>query len=60
MNITIGNISFFNENDTRMDVYFIRIHRDMRMRKEFLATISSAEFKTMALKSKTTKVLSFI
>ena len=60
MNITIGNISFFNENDTRMDGYFIRIHRDMRMRKEFLATISSAEFNTMALKSKPTKVLSFI
>ena len=40
--------------------YFIGIHRDMRMIKEILATVSSAEFNTMALNSELSKVVSYI
>ena len=40
--------------------YFIGIHRDLRTRKILLATISSAEFDTMALNSKLSKVVSCI
>ena len=44
-----SNIGLFSGNDTRMACYFIGIHRYLRMRKAFLATVSSAEFNTMAL-----------
>ena len=40
--------------------YFIGIHRDLRMRKELIATVSSYEFNTMALNSKLSKVVSYI
>ena len=55
-----SNIGLFSGNDTRVAVNFIRIHRDLRMRKALLATVSSAEFNTMALNSKLSKVLSYI
>ena len=42
-----------------MDGYFIGMHRDLRTRKALLATVSSAEFNTMALKSKCFKIVSF-
>ena len=40
--------------------YFIGMHRDLRMRKALLATVSSAEFVTMTLNSKLSKVVSYI
>ena len=40
--------------------YFIGMHRYFRMRKALLATASSAEFNTMALNSKISKVVSYI
>ena len=40
--------------------YFIGMHRDLRMRKALLATVSSAEFGTMTLNSKLSKVVSYI
>ena len=54
------NIGLFSGNDTRMAGYFIGMHRDLRMRKALLATGSSAEFNTMALISKVSKVVSYI
>ena len=54
------NIGLFSVNDTRMAGYLIGIHRYLRMRKEFLATVSSYEFNTMALNSKLSKVISYI
>ena len=43
-----------------MTGYFIGMHRDLRMRKALLATVYSAEFNTMALKSKLSKVVSYV
>ena len=40
--------------------YFIEIHRYLIMRKAPIATVSSAEFNTMALNSKVSKVVSYI
>ena len=40
--------------------YFIGIHIDLRMIKIILATVSSAEFNTMTLNSKLSKVVSYI
>ena len=40
--------------------YFIVMHRDLRMRKELLATVYSAEFNTISLNSKLSKVVSYI
>ena len=40
--------------------YFILMHRYLRTRKELLATAYSAEFNTMALNSKLSKVVSYI
>ena len=54
------NIGLFSGNDTRMAGYFIGMHIDLRMRKSLLATFSSNEFNTMALKSKLSKVVSYI
>ena len=54
------NIGLFSGNDTRMAGYFIGMHRDLRMRKALLATVSSAEFSTMTLNSKLSKLVSYI
>ena len=54
------NIGLFSGNDTRMAGYFIGMHRDLRMRKALPATVYSAEFGTMALNSKRSKVVSYI
>ena len=54
------NIGLFSGNDTKMAGYFIGMHRDFRMRKALLATVSSAEFSTMKLNSKLSKVVSYI
>ena len=43
-----------------MSGYFIGMHRDLRMRKALLATISSAEFNNLKLNSKLSKVVSYI
>ena len=53
-------IVIFSGNDTRMAGYFIGMHKDLRMRKALLATFSSAEFNTMILNSKLSKVVSYI
>ena len=52
------NIGLFSENDTRMTAYFIGMHRALGMRKSLLTTFSSAEFNTMSLNSKLSKVVS--
>ena len=54
------NIGLFNFNDTRVAGCFIVRHRDMRMRKSLLDTVSSAGFNTMSLNSKLSKVVSYI
>ena len=54
------NIGLFSGNDTRMAGYFIGMHRDLYMRKSFLATVSSAELNNMVLNSKLSKVVSYI
>ena len=54
------NIGLFSGNDTRMAGYFIGMHRYLCIRKALLATFSSAEFNTMALNSKLSKVVSYI
>ena len=54
------NIGLFSGNDTRMAGYFVGMHRDLRMRKALLATVYSAEFSTMTLNSKISKVVSYI
>ena len=54
------NIGLFSGNDTRMAGYFIGMHRDLRMRKALLDTVSSTELSTMTLKSKISKVVSYI
>ena len=54
------NIGLFSVNDTSMAGYFIGMHRDFRMRKALISTVSSAEFSTMTLNSKLSKVVSYI
>ena len=54
------NIGLFSGNDTRMAGYFIEMHRDMRMIKSLLATVSSSKFNNMSLNSKLSKVVSYI
>ena len=54
------NIVLFNGNDTRMAGYFIGTHRYLRTRKALLATFASAELNTMSLKSKLSKLVSYI
>ena len=39
--------------------YLIGMHRDLRIRKALLATVSSIEFNTMSLNSKISKVVSY-
>ena len=55
-----SNIGLFSDNDTRMDGYFIWMYIYLRMRKSLLAIVSSAEFNTMSLNSKLSKVVSYI
>ena len=43
-----------------MSGYFIGMHRDLLIRKALLSTVSSAEFNTMALNSKLSKLVSYI
>ena len=50
----------FSGNDTRMTGYFIGMHRYLRMRKAIISTFFSAEFNTMSLNSKLSKVVSYI
>ena len=40
--------------------YFIGMHQYLRMKKALLATVSAAEFNTMSLNSKLSKVVSYI
>ena len=54
------NIGLFSETDTRMDGYFIGMHRDLSVIRALLTTVSSDEFNTMALNSKISKVVSYI
>ena len=54
------NIGLFSGNNTRMAGYFIGMHRYLRTRKSLLDTVSSAEFNTMSLNSKLSKVVSYI
>ena len=53
-------IGLFSGNDTIIAGYFIGMHRYLRMKKALHATISSAEFNTMSLNSKLSKVVSYI
>ena len=55
-----SNIGLFSGNDTKTAGYFNGIHRYLRMRRALLATVSSAEFNTMALNSKLSKLVSYI
>ena len=43
-----------------MNGCFIGIHRDFRMRKSVLATVSFDEFNTLSMNSKLSKVVSYI
>ena len=43
-----------------MDENFIGMHRDMRKIKSLIDTVSSAEFNSIALNSKHSKVVSYI
>ena len=54
------NIGLFNGNDTKINGYFIGMHRDLRMGKSLPAKFYSAEFNTMSLNSKISKVVSYI
>ena len=54
------NIGLFSGNDTSIAGYFIGMHRYLHMRKLLLAIIYSAEFNTMSLNSKLSKVVSYI
>ena len=53
-------IVLFSDNDTSMTGYFIGMHRDLSMRKSRPDIFSSAEFNTMSLNSKLSKVVSYI
>ena len=52
------NIGLFGGSDTSMAGYFIGMHRDLLIRKSLLAKVYSAEFNTMSLKSKLSKLVS--
>ena len=55
-----SNIGLFSRNYTRMAGCFIGMQIYLRTRKVLLATVSYAEFATMALNSKLYKVVSYI
>ena len=52
------NIGLFSGNDNIMAGYFIGMHRYLRMRKELITTVSSAEINNIVLNSKLFKVVS--
>ena len=54
------NMGIFSGNETRMDGYFMEMHRDLRMRKVLQATISSAEFLSIPITTKFTKAVKHI
>ena len=54
------NVGLFSGNDTRMAGYFIGMYRYLCMRKSIIATVYSAEFNTMSLNPKFSKVVSYI
>ena len=54
------NIGLFSVNETRMAVYFMGMHRDLRMRKVIQATISSAEFLSIPTTTKFAKAVKYI
>ena len=54
------NIGLFSVNDTRVSGYFIRMQIYFRIRKVLLSTFYYAEFNTMSLNSKLSKVVSYI
>ena len=54
------NIGIFSGNETRMAVYFMGMHRDLRMRKVLQYTISSAEFIGIPSNNKFDKSVKYI
>ena len=54
------NIGIFSVNKTRMDGYFMEMHRELRMRKVLQATISSAKFISVSTTTKFTKAVKYI
>ena len=54
------NIGIFIRNNTRMDGYFVRMHRDLRMRKVLQYTILSAELISISTNSKFDKAVRYI
>ena len=56
----IRNIGLFGGNGTSRVGYFIGMHRDLRIRKAVVVTVSSSEFNTISLNSKISKVVSYI
>ena len=54
------NIGLFSSNDTKMEGYFIGVHRDLHTKKVLLTTISSAGFISISLDLKLSQVLSYI
>ena len=54
------NIGLFRGNETRMDGYFMGMHRDLQMRKVLQATISSDEFISIPTNTKFTKSVNYI
>ena len=54
------NIGLFSENETRMAIYFMGMHRYLRMRKVIQATISSAEFISIPTNTKFIKAVKYI
>ena len=54
------NIGIFSGNDTRMAVYFVGMHRDLRMWKVLQYSILSAEFSSMTTNSELSKDVRYI
>ena len=54
------HIGLFSGNETRMDGYFMGIHRDLRRGKVLQATILSAEFLSIHTTTKFTKAVKYI
>ena len=54
------NIGLLSENETRLDGYFMGMHRDLRMQKVLKDTILSAEFISIPTNTKFTKSVKYI
>ena len=54
------NIGLFSINETRMAVYFMGMHRDLRIRKVLQATIPSAEFISIPTNTKFPQAVKYI